>query len=289
MDPGSPDGLCARPRHPTLAGVAAAARVAAGRGRRRARPRRRIVPRVGHPRRRKDHVRPPRRPPDAHRGPGRTRRGDRPDDAHLPPVGGRRRALRDRPRAQPAQLGRPRAARPSRRRGDVRDARRRPRRAPPPLRRAADAPDRRRAPPHGRAGGVGPQHPRRVRTRPVPAAAVRHAVPLGQHADPVGDLRRRRRVQRGLRLRLHGGADRRRVPARDVPHLRRRHGVGVRRAPPEGRLHGRPPRRRGGAAAAHRPGPRRRLGRARAGRRAPRADRPARRHPPGRRRARGGG
>ena len=94
------------------------------------------------------------------RGPRRPRRGDRADHAHLPPVGRRRRPLRDRPRAQPAQRRRPRAARPPRRRRHLRDARRRPGRAPPPLRRAADAADRRRAAPHGRARLVGPQHRR---------------------------------------------------------------------------------------------------------------------------------
>ena len=43
---------------------------------------------------------------------------------------------------------------------------------------AADAADRRRAAPHGRAGGLGPQRPDRVRGRPLPAAALGHAVPL---------------------------------------------------------------------------------------------------------------
>ena len=92
--------------------------------------------------------------------------------------------------------------------------------------------------------------------------------------------------QRRLRLRLHGGADRRRLPPGHLPHLRRRHGVGLRRPPPARRLHRRAARRRGRPAPAHRAGPRGRLGRPRARRRAPRADRPARRRAPRRRRAR---
>src|SRR5918994_455737 len=56
----------------------------------RLRPRRRLVPSVRDARRRQDHVRPARRAPDARGGPRRPRRGDRPDDAHLPPVGRRR-------------------------------------------------------------------------------------------------------------------------------------------------------------------------------------------------------
>ena len=84
----------------------------------------------------------------------------RADHPHRAPVGRRRRPLRPRPRAQPAQRRRARAARPPRRRGDLPDARRRPGRPPPPLRAGADAADRRRAAPHGRAGGLGPQRGR---------------------------------------------------------------------------------------------------------------------------------
>ena len=80
--------------------------------------------------------------------------------------------------------------------------------------------------------------------RAVPAAAVGHAVSLGQLADPVGQLRRGGRLAGGLRLRLHAGAGRRRLPAGDVPHLRRRHGVGQRRARAAGGLRRRPARRR---------------------------------------------
>ena len=58
----------------------------------------------------------------------------------------------------------------------------------------ADAADRRRAAPHGRPGRVGPQRAVGVRGRALPAAALRHPVPLGQHADPVDHLRRRGRL-----------------------------------------------------------------------------------------------
>ena len=105
-------------------------------------------------------------------------------------------------------------------------------------------------------------------TRPLPAAALGHAVSLGQLADPVGVLRRRGHLAGRLRLRLHAGAGRRRVPAGDVPHLRRRHGVGQRRPGAARRLRRHPARRRGGAAAAHRAGPRGRLDHPRAARRA---------------------
>ena len=62
--------------------------------------------------------------------------------------------------------------------------------APAALRGAADAADRRRAAPHGRGRDVGAHDGRGVRARALPAAAVGHAVPLGQLADPVGVLRR---------------------------------------------------------------------------------------------------
>ena len=57
--------------------------------------------------------------------------------------------------------------------------------------------------------------------------------------------------QRRLRLRLHAGPGGRRLPAGDVPHLRRRHGVGERREGPAGGLRRHParPRRRPGACA----------------------------------------
>ena len=109
---------------------------------------------------------------------------------------------------------------------------------------------------------------RGVRARALPAAAVGHAVPLGQLADPVGVLRRRRHLQRRLRLRLHAGAGGRRVPAGDLPHLRRRHGVGERREGPARGLRRHPARAGGRAAAAHRAGPGGRLDHARAAGRA---------------------
>ncbi len=108
---------------------------------------------------------------------------------------------------------------------------------------------------------------RGLQARPLPAAALGHAVSLGQLADPVGQLRRRRRLARGLRLRLHAGADRRRLPPGDVPHLRRRHGVGERRARAPRGLRRRAARRRGRAPAAHGAGPGRRLDHPRAARR----------------------
>ena len=117
----------------------------------------------------------------------------------------------------------------------------------------------------------------RVRAGALPAAAVGHAVSLGQLADPVGAVRRGRRLARGLRLRLHAGAGRRRLPAGHVPHLRRRHGVGERRPRAARRLRRRPARRRGRAAAADRARPGRRLDR----------PRPARRRRPAARAARG--
>ena len=175
----------------------------------------------------------------------------RADHPHRPPVGGRRRPLRDRHRAQPAQRRRAGAARPPRRRGHLPDARGRPEGAPPPLPGGADAAARRRAAPHGRPGRLGPQRAVGVRGRALPPAAVRHAVPLRQHADPVDRLRRGRRLPRRLRLRLHRRAARRRLPPRHLPHLRRRHGVGVRRPPPPRRLLASacpPPRRRAGCA-----------------------------------------
>ena len=103
---------------------------------------------------------------------------------------------------------------------------------------------------------------------------------------PWVTIRRRRRLAGRLRLRLHGGADRRRLPPGHLPHLRRRHGVGLRRPPPPRRLHRRAARRRGRPPPAHGAGPRGRLGRPRARRRPSRADRPARRRAPRRRRAR---
>ena len=60
------------------------------------------------------------------RAPGRARLRRRADHPHRAPVGRRRRPLRPRPRAQPAQRRRARAARPPRRRRDLPDARRRP-------------------------------------------------------------------------------------------------------------------------------------------------------------------
>ena len=54
-----------------------------------------------------DDVRPARRPRDARRGPRRPRRRRRADHAHRPPVGGRRRPLRARPRAQPPNAAGP--------------------------------------------------------------------------------------------------------------------------------------------------------------------------------------
>src|SRR3954466_9228124 len=107
------------------------------------------------------------------------------------------------PRRRPAGPPRPRSAR-----------------RPPPGR------DRGRAAPHGGGRDVGPLDGRGVRAGGVPAAAVGDAVPVGRLADPVGVVRRRRGLARGLRVRLHAGADRWRVPAGDLPHLRRRHGVG---------------------------------------------------------------
>ena len=80
--------------------------------------------------------------------------------------------------------------------------------------RRADAADRRRAPPHGRARGLGPDRRAGVRRRAPQAAAVGHAVPLRQHADPVGRLRRRRRLELGLRVLLHPGAAGPRLPPR---------------------------------------------------------------------------
>ena len=105
-------------------------------------------------------------------------------------------------------------------------------------------------------------------------------------ADPVGHLRRRRRLGARLRLRLHGRAARPRLPPRDVPPQRRRHGVDERRPPPARRLLRRPAGRGGGAPPAHRARPRRRLDRPRAARRRPAAGARARRRPPGRGRAR---
>ena len=85
--------------------------------------------------------------------------------------------------------------------------------------------------------------------RALPAAAVGHAVPLRQLADPVGPVRRGRGLARGLWLRLHAGAGGRRVPAGHVPHVRRRHGVDERRPRASRRLRRRPagaPRPRAG-------------------------------------------
>ena len=98
-----------------------------------------------------------------------------------------------------------------------------------------------------------------------------------------------RRLGARLRLRLHGRAPGRRLPARDLPRLRRRHGVDERRPAPRGRLHRRPARRRGRAAAPHGAGPRRRLGRARPARRRAAARAHPRRRPSRRGRPRGGG
>ena len=134
---------------------------------RRLRPRRRRVPRLRHARGREDDVRAARRAPDARRGAGRARGGRRADDAHLPPVGGRRRALRDRPRAQPAER---RGAR-SRATATASPSPTRPSRPGRPrtgaARRGADAADRRRAAPHGRARGVGRSDRRGVRAPPA--------------------------------------------------------------------------------------------------------------------------
>ena len=138
----------------------------------------------------------------------------RADHPHRPPVGRRRRPLRARHRAQPAQRRRAGAARPPRRRGDLPDARRRPEGAPPPLPGGPDAAAGRRAAPHGRPGRLGPQRAGGVRGRALPPAALGHAVPLRQHADPVDRLRRGRRLPRRLRLRLHRRAARRRLPPR---------------------------------------------------------------------------
>ena len=179
-----------------LAHRPAAARLAAGRRRRRLRPLRRGLPRLRDARRRQDHLRAARRPPDALRGARVARRRRRADDPHLPPVGAGRRPLRHPPRAQPAELRRARAARPPRRRRHLRDRRGRRRRPPPPLRRAADAADRRRAAPHGRGRDVGAHDGRGVRAGALPAAALGHAVPLGQLADPVG-VATTRRASRG--------------------------------------------------------------------------------------------
>jgi hypothetical protein len=76
---------------------------------------------------------------------------------------------------------------------------------------------------------VGPQRGRRVRAGAAEAAALRHAVSLGQHGHPVDRLRRRGDLARRLRLLLHPGARRSRLPAGHLLHLRRRHGVGQRR------------------------------------------------------------
>ena len=154
-----------------------------------------------------------------------------------------------------------------------------------PLRRGADAADRRRAAPHGRAGGLGAEHRRGLRARPLPAAALGHAVPDRRHADPVGPLRRGRPVGGRLRLRLHRRAARPRLPPGHVPPDRRRHGVGVRRAPPRRRLRRRARRRRGRPPAAHGARPRRRLDRARPARRRPAARARPRRRPSRRGRA----
>ena len=264
------------------------ARVAGGGRRGRPRPSSALLPRLRDARGGQDDVRPARRAPDALRGPGRARVHRRADHPHRPPVGGGRGPLWARHRAQPTQRRRAGAARPPRRRGDLPDARGRPEGAPPPLPGGADAAAGRRAAPHGRPGRLGPQRAVGVRGRALPPAAVGHAVPLRQHADPVDRLRRGRRLPRRLRLRLHRRAARRRLPPRDVPHLRRRHGVGVRRPPPPRRLQRRPARRRGGAPPAHRARPRRRLGRPRPARRRRAAERPALRPAPRSRRARGG-
>ena len=103
------------------------------------------------------------------------------------------------------------------------------------------------------------------------AAAVRHAVPLRQHADPVGRLRRRGRVARRLLVLVHAGARGPGVPAGDVLRLRRRHGVDVGRPPPARGLLDRAARGGGGAAAAHGAGSRRRLDGRGAARRGPAA------------------
>ena len=167
--------------------------------------------------------------------------------------------------------------------------RRRPGDAPAPLRQGADAADRRRAPPPRRARRVGPQSTRRrVRRRPLPPAALRHAVSHRRRPDPVGELRRRGRLVRRLRLRLHRRAARRRLPPGHVPSLRRRHGMDQRGPPAPRRLLGRAARRGVRAPAAHGARPGRRLDRRRPARCRRAAGRRARRWARGGRRPRGG-
>ncbi len=87
-----------------LAGGSTAARVADRSCRSGFRASRCRLPGVGDARRRQDDVRPARRPPDARRRSREPRGGRGANHAHLSPMGRGCSALRDRPRAEPAQL-----------------------------------------------------------------------------------------------------------------------------------------------------------------------------------------
>ncbi len=153
-------------------------------------PRRRVLPRLRDPRRRQDDLRAARRPSDALRGARVARGRGRADDPHLPPVGARRRPLRHLAGAEPAELRRARAARPDGVAVTYATVA-----AGPEVhrRRCAERPTLLIADePHhmGEDATWGRTTIYGVRARAVPAAALGHAVSLGQLADPVGALRR---------------------------------------------------------------------------------------------------
>ena len=149
--------------------------------------------------------------------------------------------LRHRPRAEPAELRRAGVGRLPRRRRHLPDDRRRAGDAPaaPPRRRPtlliADEPHH-----MGDLAAWGLQTRTRLRRRPLPAAALGHALPLRQLGDPLGHLRRGRPQPRRLRLRLPAGAARPGLPPDHLPALRRRDGVGLRRPAAQRRLRPRP-------------------------------------------------
>ena len=252
-----------------LAHRPSAARLAAGRRRRRVRPFRRRVPGVRDARRRQDDLRAARRPPDALRGARGARRGGRADHPHLPPVGARRRALRHRPRAQPARTppGRSRATATA-----SRSPTRRSRPGPAVHRRRcaerADAADRRRAAPHGRGrrrGGARRSTRSRARASGCCSRARRSARTTrrsrGSTYDDDGVSRAD--YDYGYTQALIDGVCR---PVTFHTYGGDMEWVSDGTRPPR-RLRRRAARRRGRAAAAHRAGPGRRLDRPRAARR----------------------
>ena len=281
-----------RPIAPGLARWPPPPRLAEGGDRSRPRALRLELPRLGDPGGGQDHLRPPHRPPDAERRVRLARRRRRADHPHLPPVGGRRGPLRDRPGAEPAELRRAGVDRLPRRRRHLPDDRRRTGYPQAGGGQADDAADRRRAPPHGRPRRLGPADPQGLRRRPLPPAALGDALPLRQLGDPLGHLRRRRPQPGRLQLRLSAGPPRPGLPADHLPPLRRRDGVGLRRAAAERRLRPRPAGGGVGPAPAHGAHPggrvdgrgaarRRRAAERGAGRRAPRRRRPGDRLRPG--------